>query len=151
MSTHEKSYKNDKVLDLLGKIYQAEVAGVTRYLHYSFMIMGYNRIPIQKWFRDNATESMGHATIIGEKITSLGGHPPMVGASVKEMGNHSINQLLSESLAFEEEAVKLYKELVRVAESVEDIALEELAREFVKEEVEHVDEVRKMLIAPDSV
>lgn len=151
MSANEKSYKNPQVLDLLGKIYQVEVAGVTRYLHYSFMIMGHNRIPIQKWFRDNATESMGHATIIGEKITSLGGHPPMVGANVKEMGKHSINQLLTESLTFEEEAVTLYKELVKVAESVEDIALEELAREFVKEEVEHVDEVRKMLIAPDSV
>lgn len=149
VSIKEKTYKNENVLNLLGKIYQAEMNGVTRYLHYSFMIMGYNRIPIQKWFRDNATEAMNHAIIIGEKITSLGGHPPIVGSPVKEMGNHSIKQLLSESLIYEEEAVDFYKELAILAQELGDIALEELARGFVKDEIEHVDEVRKMLFSPE--
>jgi len=44
MSTEENSYRNEKVLGLLGKIYQDEMEGITRYLHYSFMIMGHNRI-----------------------------------------------------------------------------------------------------------
>lgn len=149
MSVSQKSYQNEKVLGLLGKIYQEEVAGVTRYLHYSFMIMGYNRIPIQKWFRDNANEAMMHAIVVGEKMTSLGGHPPMVAANVEEKNNHSIHQLLEESLSFELTAIKLYKELVKAAEEVEDVALEEFARSFVKEEVEHADEVRKMLHRPE--
>ncbi|MBC87648.1 MAG: bacterioferritin [Bdellovibrionaceae bacterium] len=150
MSITEKSYQNEKVLGLLGKIYQEEMAGVTRYLHYSFMIMGHNRIPIQKWFRANATESMDHATIIGEKITSLGGHPPMVAATTTESNNHSVQQLLEESLTMEQVAVDLYKELVTVAEDCKDIALEELARQFVKDEIEHADEVRKMMRQPDT-
>ena len=150
MSLNERTYQNEEVLGLLGKVYQAEMDGVTRYLHYSFMIMGYNRIPIQKWFRENATEAMDHAIIIGEKITSLGGHPPIVGSPVKEMGNHSIKQLLTESLTFEEQAVNLYKELAQLAANLNDIALEELARGFVKDEVEHLDEVRKMLISPEN-
>ena len=149
MSVNEKTYKNEKVLSLLGKIYQLEMSGVNQYLHYSFMIMGYNRIPIQKWFRDNAQESMTHATEIGEKITSLGGHPPILAPKVEETNNHSIHQLLDESLKLEQNAVKFYKELVDVAVELEDIALEELAREFVKAEVEHVDEVRKMLVKPE--
>ena len=37
MSVNEKSYQNPKALELLGKIYQEEMAGITRYLHYSFM------------------------------------------------------------------------------------------------------------------
>jgi len=149
MSVNEQSYKNEEVLNLLGKIYQAEMAGVNRYLHYSFMIMGYNRIPIQGWFRDNATEGIGHAVVIGEKMTSLGGHPPIPSAQVEEKGNHSVYNLLEESLKFEEEAVALYKELASLAERVGDIALEELARESVRTETEHVDEVRKMMIKPD--
>ncbi|WP_141733517.1 ferritin-like domain-containing protein [Oligoflexus tunisiensis] len=148
MSVNEKSYQNKDVLELLGKIYSLEIAGVTRYLHYSFMIMGYNRIPIQSWFRSNANESMQHAIIIGEKITSLGGHPPMVASRVDEMNNHSVSQLLSESLTFEGEALVHYKELVKLAVKLEDIALEELARGLVREEMEHADEVRKMLTAP---
>jgi bacterioferritin len=145
MSTNEKSYNNKAVLELLGTIYQAEMAGVHRYLHYSFMIMGYNRIPIQSWFRANAKESMDHAVEIGEKITSLGGHPPMVNAKIEENNQHSIQALLEESLKVEEEAIAMYKKLAKSAADLDDIALEEMARTFVRAEVEHADEVRKML------
>lgn len=137
-----------KALEVLGKIYQSETAGVNRYLHFSFMVMGYNRIPIQKWFRDNATESMTHAIEIGEKITSLGGHPPIITAEIEETNLHSIKQLLTESLKHEEQALNLYKNLVAVATEIGDIALEEMARGFVQAETEHVDEVKKMLVAP---
>ena len=149
MSMSEKSYQNKQVLDLLGEIYKAEMSGINRYLHYSFMIMGYNRIPIQAWFRDNAKEAMDHATLIGEKITSLGGHPPIVAAKVEENNSHNINQLLEESLKFEEEAIMKYKSLVQVSSDLGDVALEEMARQFVREEVEHADEVRKMLRKPE--
>lgn len=150
MSVNEKSFKNKDVLDLLGQIYRSEMSGVNQYLHYSFMIMGYNRIPIQKWFRSNAQESMGHAIEIGEKITSLGGHPPIATPKIDETHDHSILQLLEESLKHEESAVKLYKELVGVATDLGDIALEEMARDFVRTEIEHVDEVRKMMCKPSA-
>ena len=135
-----------KVIDQLNKIFQAEMAGVIRYLHYSFMIMGYNRIPIQKWFRDQATESQTHAVLIGEKITSYGGHPSMVPLTVEETNKHSVTALLEETLRHEEVTLTLYKELVAIAG--DDIALEELAREQVRAEQEHIDEVKKMLKSP---
>jgi bacterioferritin len=144
-------YQNEQVIALLDKIYQEEMAGITRYLHYSFMIMGHNRIPIQKWFRENATESMNHAQLIGEKITSLGGHPTIVAAKAEETHKHNINQLLEESLSFEVRTLNLYKELVVLATDLGDIALEELAREQVRNETEHADEVRKMLRKPDEL
>lgn len=134
---------NNAVMECLNKVFLAEMSGIIRYLHYSFMIMGHNRIPIQKWLRDRAAESMGHATTIGEKITSLGGHPPVVAAKVEETNVHSIDQILKESLKFEEAALNSYKDLVKLAG--DDVALEELAREFVRSETEHLDEVRKML------
>ena len=132
-----------KKLDILNEIFQAEMAGIIRYLHYSFMIMGHNRIPIQKWFRDKAQESTSHALAIGEKITSYGGHPPVVSATVNETKGHSVHTILEESLEFEIEALNLYKQLVKAAG--DDIALEELAREMVKIETDDTDEVLKML------
>jgi bacterioferritin len=134
---------NREVVECLNRIFQAEMAGIMRYLHYSFMIMGHNRIPIQKWFRDQANESMGHAVVVGEKITSLGGHPPMVSARIEETNVHSVDAILKESLTFEREGLELYKKLVSLAG--DDIALEEMAREFVRTETEHVEEVEKML------
>ncbi len=149
MSVNEKTYQNKQVLDLLDKIYQQEMIGINQYLHYSFMIMGYNRIPIQKWFRENATESMNHAVLVGEKITSLGGHPTMGPPRPTETNDHTILQLLNESLRHEEEAVALYKQLAVAATELGDIALEEMARDFVRNETEHVDEVRKMIRTPE--
>jgi bacterioferritin len=134
---------NPQIMETLEQIFQAEMSGIIRYLHYSFMIMGHNRIPIQKWFREQAQESMGHATIIGEKITSLGGHPPMISARIEETNIHSVDQILQESLGFEEQTLNIYKKLVSI--SGDDIALEEMAREFVRTETEHMDEVLKML------
>jgi bacterioferritin len=136
---------NDKILECLSKIFQSEMAGIMRYLHYSFMVMGHNRIPIQKWFRDQAQESTDHAIAVGEKITSLGGHPPIVSAKVEESNRHNIDQILKESLSFEEEALGFYKELAKLAAEAEDIALEEFARTMVKDETDHTDEVKKML------
>lgn len=41
-----------------------------------------------------------------------------------------------------------YKQLVTIAEEEGDVALEELAREYVRTEQEHHDEVNKMLRSP---
>jgi bacterioferritin len=140
--------KAHPALPILQKIFECEMAGIVRYLHYSFMIMGHNRIPIQRWFRDQANEGVQHTIIIGEKITSLGGHPGAVTAAVRETNLHTIDGMLRESLEFESEALGYYRNLVTIAVDLGDVALEELAREFVRTEQEHHDEVNKMLRQP---
>ena len=67
----------------------------------------------------------------------------MITAKVEESNKHSVHDLLQETLRFEEASLDLYKDLVAI--SSYDIALEEMARDFVRQETEHVDEVRKML------
>jgi bacterioferritin len=136
---------NDKAIACLNEIFKSEMSGIMRYLHYSFMVMGHNRIPIQKWLRAQAQESTDHAIAVGEKITSLGGHPPIISQKVEESNQHNIDQILKESLSFEEEALAFYKDLAKIAAESEDIALEEFARAMVKDETDHVDEVKKML------
>jgi bacterioferritin len=139
---------NKKIIDCLNQIFQSEMAGVVRYLHYSFMIMGHNRIPIQKWFRDQAQESTQHTIEVGELITSYGGHPPMVTAKVEESNKHGVDQILKESLSFEKATLDLYKQLAKIAVDADDIALEEFARGQVLAETNHIHEVQKMLIKP---
>lgn len=135
------------VMECLQQIFQAEMSGITRYLHYSFMIMGHNRIPIQKWLRAEAADNMAHAVTIGEKITALGGHPPVTSIGIEETNVHTVDQILNESLGHEQRALDLYKKLAGLAEG--DIALEELARQFVVQETAHIEEVQKMLRRPE--
>lgn len=132
-----------EILDQLNKILEAELSGVVRYLHYSFMIFGPNRIPITSWFRAQSTEGIGHAVIIGEKITALGGHPSVKVQPVPETNKHNVMDILQESLTFEAESLELYKALLPLCEG--DVALEELIRDMICKETAHIEEVEKMI------
>jgi len=137
------SNDNKEALSVLDKLLEAELSGVVRYLHYSFMIFGPNRIPITKWFRDNAMEGFQHAVVVGEKITAFGGHASLKVKPVPETNKHNVMDMLRESLEYEKETIKLYRELLTLAG--DDIALEELARKLIAEETGHIEEVEKML------
>lgn len=140
-----KGVDKKDVLSRLDKILEAEVSGVVRYLHYSFMIFGPNRIPITKWFRDHATEGMDHAVLIGEKITALGGHASLKVKPVPETNKHNVLEMLTESLEYEKETLGLYYELLEVVDG--DVPLEEMVRGLIADETGHVEEVEKMLRA----
>ena len=135
--------KDPKTLALLDKLLEAELSGVVRYLHYSFMIFGPNRIPITKWFRDHSLEGMQHAVKVGEKITALGGHPSLKLKPVPEPNKPNVMDILTEGLEYEKETLKLYYELLESAHG--DVPLEEMARGLIQDETDHVEEVEKMI------
>ena len=140
----------DKVISIINKILEAELAGVVRYTHYSFMVFGYHRIPIVSWLRAQATEGMMHAQRAGEMVTHLGAHPSLAIGPLLETSNHDIGAILRESLEFEQKGLALYQELLKEVEG-KDVMLEEYARELITEETNHIGEVDKMLRKPGDV
>lgn len=135
---------NDKIIDCLNSILESELAGVVRYMHYSLMVFGHNRIPIVKWLRDQANESLDHAGIAGEHITTLGGHPSLKIGALTETHKHSINDILNESLKHEKLQLDNLRKLLKLVEG-DSIYLEEYARDMICEEEAHVSEIEKML------
>lgn len=140
-------YDKKKVIDSLNRILEAELAGAIRYTHYSFMIYGYNRIPIVSWLREQATESMAHAQQAGEIITSLGEHPSLGIGHLLETQKHDVGDILREALENERSAIQLYKDLLALVEG-KSVFLEEYARQMVYQEELHSFEVDKMLRRP---
>src|SRR5579875_1999158 len=69
--------EKEKVVGVLNKILESELAGVVRYTHYSFLVFGFGRIPIVSWLRAQADESLTHAHQAGEWITTLGAYPSL--------------------------------------------------------------------------
>ena len=134
----------DKVIYLLNNIIELEMAGVVRYAHSSLMVTGPNRIPIVAFLQEQANESLAHALQAGEYITGLGGHPSQKIAVIEEHHDHSILQILQESLEHEQQAVMMYKKLL---EEVADasVMLEEYARGQIGMEEQHALEIKKML------
>ena|SRR5437867_6631712 len=139
-----------KVVGVLNKILEAELAGIVRYTHYSFMVFGYNRIPIVSWLRGQATESMNHATAAGEIITALGEHPSLSIGPLLETHKHDVGDILREALENERTGLQLYKDLLAQVEG-KALWIEEYARQMIYAEEMHAAEVDKMLRRPGEV
>jgi bacterioferritin len=136
-----------EVVRVLNRILELELAGVVRYMHYSFMIFGHHRIPIVKWLRDQSTESMTHATMAGEHVTNMGGHPSLQIGELLETHKHGVDEILAESLEHEAMGLEAYRELLTLVAG-NDIMLEEYARDMIAAEQEHLHEIRKMMRRP---
>ena len=137
----------ERVVGLLNRILEQELAGVVRYTHYSFLVFGHNRIPIISWLRSEATESLAHAHKAGEMITQLGAYPSLEIGPLLDSHKHDIGAILRESLETEAKALALYKELLGCVEG-RSVMLEEYAREMIYVEELHAGEVDKMLRRP---
>jgi bacterioferritin len=132
------------VCDILNQIMEYELAGVVRYTHSSLMVSGPNRIPIVEFLQAQANESLTHAQQAGELLTGLDGHPSQKISRIKESNQHSIEDILKESLEHEEHALGLYKKLLENVENA-SIYLEEYARTMIGQEEQHSLELKKML------
>lgn len=137
----------DKVITLLNKALEFELAGVVRYTHYSLMVFGYNRIPIVSWLRSQADEGLLHAQQAGELVTHFGGHPSLGIGPLLETHNHDIGAILVESLEHERATLDVYCELLAEVEG-KNVMLEEYARQMIHDEELHLGEVDKMLRKP---
>ena len=141
---------NEKIVALLNRIMEYELAGVVRYTHYSLMVFGYNRLPIISWLSGQANESLAHAHKAGELITHLGGYPSLGIGPLLETHKHDIGDILRESLEHEAAALQLYRDLLKEVEGV-SVMLEEYARKMIYTEELHQGEVDKMLRKPGDV
>ena len=140
----------ERVVGLLNQILEQELAGVVRYTHYSFLVFGYNRIPIVSWLREQAAESLTHAQQAGEMITLLGAYPSLKIGPLLDSHTHDIGAIMRESLETEGKALATYRELLSCVEG-RSVMLEEYARQMVYAEELHASEVDKMLRLPGEV
>src|SRR5438132_9590924 len=106
----------DKVVGVLNRILEVELAGIVRYTHYSFLVFGFGRIPIVSWLRQQADESLLHAQQAGEWITTLGAYPSLAIGKLLDSHVFDTAAMLRESLEAENAALKLYRELLALVE-----------------------------------
>lgn len=142
--------ETDKVTGTLNRILELELAGLVRYLHYSFMIFGHNRIPIVAWLRSQADESQAHAVRAGELITALGGHPSLKIGALLETHKHNVDEILREAFTHEEAGVAEYHKLLELVAG-RNVMLEEFARTQIAAEDAHLADLGKMLRKPGSI
>jgi bacterioferritin len=136
-----------KVVAVLNRLLEMELAGVVRYTHYSLLVFGFGRIPIVAWMRAQADEALLHAQQVGEWITHLGAYPSLAIGPLLDSHKFDIGDMLRESLQTESEALALYRELLEQVQGA-SVPLEEFARQMIATEEQHAGEVDKMLRRP---
>ena len=146
----EQDFDKKAVVALLNEILETELAGVVRYTHYSLMIFGHNRIPIVSWLRGEANVCLEHANAAGELVTHLGEHPSLKIGALLESEQHSVQDILLESLEAEKTGLALYKRLLDLVRD-RSVFIEEYARKMIAEEEMHLGEVNKMLRKPGEI
>ena len=139
-----ENFDTSVVCGILNEIMEYELSGVVRYTHSSLMVAGPHRLPIVDFLKEQASESLQHAQQAGELLTGLDGHPSQKIANIVETNNHSIKDILEESLDHELHALSLYKKLLTCVED-KSVYLEEYARAQIGEEEQHSLELKIML------
>jgi bacterioferritin len=144
------NFDTQRTVGVLNRLLEAELAGVVRYTHYSFLVYGFGRIPIVSWLRGQAGEALTHAQQVGEWITALGAYPSLEIGPLLDSHKHDIAAILRESMEAEGKALALYRDLLALVEG-RAVALEEFARQMIYAEELHFAEVDKMLRKPGDV
>lgn len=143
-SPSDPNFDPSAAIPVLNRILELELAGVVRYLHYSFMIFGHHRIPICAWLQAQSDESKAHAVLAGEHITSLGGHPSLKIGELLETQKHAVDDILKEAMEHEREGLAQYRKLLSLVQG-QSIMLEEYARAQIAAEEQHLAEISKMM------
>jgi bacterioferritin len=134
------------VVGVLNRLLEAELAGVVRYTHYSFLVFGFGRIPIVSWLRAQADESLLHAQQVGEWITTLGAYPSLAIGPLLDSHKTDIGAMLRESLETRRSALACTASCWRSRGQVG--RARGVRAEMIMAEEMHAAEVDKMLRKP---
>lgn len=136
----ETKVDKKRVIAALNTALEKELAGLVRYLHHSFIVIGPGRGPLVQLFRTLAKDSMQHAIMLGEKITALGGHPSVKIEEVDEPGEQTLEEMLREDLDMEESHIRMYEEHLKEFEK--DTFLKLMYEAIILEEVGHYEQLQ---------
>jgi bacterioferritin len=137
-----------KLLVNLNKGIARELAVSIQYMWQHVQVTGLAGASVESTFRDIAITEMKHAEALAERLASLNGVPTtepdpiFVGSSLREM--------LIQDQKNEEEAIKLYREGIVLAQKEGDFVTQRLLVEILSDEEEHLDTFGKLLVGMTS-
>ncbi len=101
--------------DLIPKLNKAlawELRAAIVYGHYAAYIMGRDRLDFEDHFKEESTESMGHAAIVRQIIADLGGKAVTAPDPAPVKHADDLGTMLKEALKIEQAAEKGYRALM---------------------------------------
>lgn len=124
-----------KLMDRLNEAIAREMQVSIQYMWQHIMVKGMSAHSIGPVFRLTAIAEMLHAELIAERLDYLGGKPATQPAPIN-IGN-SAKEMLKIDKKAEEEAIGMYKEIIKLAEKEEDYTTKKLFEQILADEENH--------------
>ncbi len=119
----------------LNKALEWEYAAAIQYVQHAALITGPEYDAIAKEFVVHSNEEMGHAVVLSEIITDLDG-VPTVDVEQRDVSEGSVD-MLKQDLKGEELAIKIYKNLIKMAEELNEYGIRRKLEDIFMDEEEH--------------
>lgn len=126
-----------ELLDLMNEAIAREIQVSIQYMWQHVMWRGVRGFAVKDELKKIAITEMKHAEAIAERLFYLGGKPTTQPKPVRV--GETLKEMIEQDIKDEEEAIRLYKKIIEVAERDGDVTTAELFREILKDEEEHHD------------
>ena len=132
-----------KLIKSLNGDLQKEYAAAIQYINHASVMSGAAYGDIIKELKIHANEEIQHAMTLADQIDYLSGEPTVeISKIYTAQGN---DDMLTQDLNGEEDAIRRYKERVAQAEALKEFALAQQLRTILAMEQEHAMDLRQAL------
>ena len=124
-----------KLMDLMNKAIARELQVSIQYMWQHVRATGVESLEVTDKLKKIAITEMKHAEAIAERLDYLGGEPTTEPAKITVGKN--LNEMIDLDIKAEEEAIGLYKQIIKVALEEEDYTTKRLFEGILADEEEH--------------
>ena len=135
---------NEKLIKKLDEALADELTAIMQYMVHSEMCANWGYDKLHHSVEKRAMQEMGHAEKLIARILFLEGTPTVSKLNPMSIGADVPKQLQSD-LQSELGAVKLYNDVIRLADEVGDATTRNLLESILKDEDDHVDWLEEQL------
>jgi bacterioferritin len=128
---------SQKLLDLMNKGIARELQVSIQYMWQHVQWSGVKGFAVQNELKKIGITEMKHAEKIAERLVYLGGKPTTKPEAITVGDN--LKEMIEADIKAEDTAIKLYKEIIQVAEDEGDVTTAHIFRKILEEEEEHQD------------
>ena len=128
---------NKKIIDALNEDREFELAAIMQYMGHHYEAEGLESPAIIELFKKTALDEMKHAELLAERIVYLGGTPSTKPTKIMKGGE--IRKMVSDDLSAENEAIKRYKEHIKLCDKEGDPTTRLMLEGILSQEEGHAD------------
>jgi len=137
MSFLLKKEDKEKIIEALNTDVGLELGATIQYLHHHWMAEGVESPAIIELFEKIGREEMQHLEKFAERVVYLGGIPTTKPAPIKTGGD--LKRMMKDDLDGENNAIKIYKEHIKLCAQLGDTTTRLMLEEIVSDEEGHAD------------